>query len=582
MPSTERECTQTTRKYYGRGRTYWLILAAAKSFYSFTDISSGFFSAARERFGEYSGIEFKTLDISRDPSEQGFEGGTYDLIIASNVIHATPSLNVTLKHVRKLLNQRGRFFLQELTPSSAKMINLIMGPLSGWWLGEPDGRKWEPIVSTERWDRELRAAGFSGIEAVVHDDPQPEGVLGVNMIARPAQRVSDFCRVTLLSHDSQKESQAVKLMEETLVNQGYHIDRCIFGQDIPAYQDIISLIEVDRPFISTMSSEDLLILQRILRNLGASRILWVMGSAQFGPENPDYGLTLGLTRSVRTELPVPLATLETDAFNLKATEAVLNVFQKFQDTATAVNPDHEFVLKDNIVHVGRYHWTKVSQELATPPNDLHQQALRLQKKKVGGTNVFNWVPFSPSLPGPDEVAVSPAYAGVTVKVNSMSAIPIFRQRLTDRQDAAAGTGQGDFLVGLEGSGTVTAIGSAVQTVKVGDRVMMIGANCLDTTVTVPSQHVVQIPDDMSFEEAATMPLAYVTAIYCMINVANLQRGQTVLIHSACSDVGLAALQISQTIGAEVSRDPKSFPQEGNRLISHRFIAPSETMMKSST
>lgn len=53
--------------------------------YTFTDISSGFFTAASERFVNYPGIEFKTLDISRDPAEQGFEIGTYDLIIASNV-----------------------------------------------------------------------------------------------------------------------------------------------------------------------------------------------------------------------------------------------------------------------------------------------------------------------------------------------------------------------------------------------------------------------------------------------------------------------------------------------------------------
>lgn len=390
-----------------------------KLHYSFTDISSGFFSAARERFAEYSGIEFRTLDISRDPLEQGFEAGTYDLIIASNVIHATPSLNITLKHVRKLLHPRGRFFLQELTPASAKMINLIMGPLSGWWLGDQDGRKWEPIISTERWDRELRGAGFSGIEAMVYDDPQPEGVLGVNMIARPEHRETSFFRVTLLIHDSQRESETVRLMEGTLAGQGYQVDRRIFGEDLPPYQDIISLVEVDRPFISTISSDELSALQRILKNIGASRLLWVMGSVQFGTANPDYGLTLGLTRSIRAEFSVPLATLETEVFNPDASEAVLKVFKKFQDTAGSINPDHEFVLKDNTVHVGRYHWAKISEELVTTPKNFHEQDLRLQKKKVGGTSVFNWVPFSPSPPGPDEVVVSPAYAGVTTKVSSM-------------------------------------------------------------------------------------------------------------------------------------------------------------------
>jgi SAM-dependent methyltransferase len=53
--------------------------------YTFTDVSSGFFVTAQERFKEYSGIEYKVLDISKDPVAQGFKQGEYDLIIASNV-----------------------------------------------------------------------------------------------------------------------------------------------------------------------------------------------------------------------------------------------------------------------------------------------------------------------------------------------------------------------------------------------------------------------------------------------------------------------------------------------------------------
>lgn len=53
--------------------------------YTFTDVSSGFFVTAQERFKEYDGIEYKVLDISKDPVAQGFNAGEYDLIIASNV-----------------------------------------------------------------------------------------------------------------------------------------------------------------------------------------------------------------------------------------------------------------------------------------------------------------------------------------------------------------------------------------------------------------------------------------------------------------------------------------------------------------
>lgn len=53
--------------------------------YSYTDISSGFFVGAKERFKDHPNIEFSVLDISKDPLEQGFEEESYDLILAANV-----------------------------------------------------------------------------------------------------------------------------------------------------------------------------------------------------------------------------------------------------------------------------------------------------------------------------------------------------------------------------------------------------------------------------------------------------------------------------------------------------------------
>jgi len=109
--------------------------------YTFTDVSSGFFVQAQERFKEYEGIEYKVLDISKDPLEQGFSLGDYDLIIASNVciattsnssvteifqvLHATPSLNKTLSNVRTLLQPQGRLFLQELSPGKFRTEDLL-------------------------------------------------------------------------------------------------------------------------------------------------------------------------------------------------------------------------------------------------------------------------------------------------------------------------------------------------------------------------------------------------------------------------------------------------------------------------
>ena len=83
--------------------------------YDFTDISQSFFVTARTSFTDHTRIHFKTLDIEKDPVAQGFEAGTYDMIIVSNVLHATRDLSVTVAHARKLLKPGGKLALYEIT-----------------------------------------------------------------------------------------------------------------------------------------------------------------------------------------------------------------------------------------------------------------------------------------------------------------------------------------------------------------------------------------------------------------------------------------------------------------------------------
>lgn len=104
----------------------------------------------------------------------------------------------------------------------------------------------------------------------------------------------------------------------------------------------------------------------------------------------------------------------------------------------------------------------------------------------------------------------------------------------------------------ESSGVVLEAGSKVQGLKIGDRIAVPGQQRLSTTLTCMGNNVREIPEKLSLEDAATMPLAYATAIHCLEHLSCLRLGQTILITSACSDVGLAAIQLSQKMGVEVS------------------------------
>jgi acyl transferase domain-containing protein/SAM-dependent methyltransferase len=144
----------------------------AYAVYTFTDISSGFFPAAQDRFAYAPNMEFKVLDVSQDPQDQGFQEGSYDIIIAANVIHATPSLHDTLVNMRSLLRPDGLLIMTEVC-SLLRSTNFIFGNFSGWWLGEDDGRPDQPFVSVSRWDQELKDANYSGVDVAVYDLEEP-------------------------------------------------------------------------------------------------------------------------------------------------------------------------------------------------------------------------------------------------------------------------------------------------------------------------------------------------------------------------------------------------------------------------
>lgn len=106
-------------------------------------------------------------------------------------------------------------------------------------------------------------------------------------------------------------------------------------------------------------------------------------------------------------------------------------------------------------------------------------------------------------------------------------------------------------LGIEGSGIVQQVGQRVQHLAPGQAVIAISDGLFRTRVVINASHCIKLPVGMPLDDGATITSVFITAIYSLIQVGQLKRGQSVLIHSACGGVGLAAIQISRLIGAEV-------------------------------
>jgi acyl transferase domain-containing protein len=106
-------------------------------------------------------------------------------------------------------------------------------------------------------------------------------------------------------------------------------------------------------------------------------------------------------------------------------------------------------------------------------------------------------------------------------------------------------------LGLECAGEICAVGDGVDEYRVGDPVLALAHGCFGTFVTVPAVLVAGKPERLSYAEAASVPIAFLTAYYGLCQLAQIGRGDRVLIHSAAGGLGLAATQLALRAGAEV-------------------------------
>ncbi|WP_437603947.1 SDR family NAD(P)-dependent oxidoreductase [Sorangium sp. So ce590] len=130
--------------------------------YHYTDVSAAFTRYGERSFqGALPDIVFRTLDVERDPAAQGFGEEAFDVVLATNVLHATKDVLSTLRALHTLLGPRGVLVINELTREQ-DFTTLTFGLTKGWWLFEDGARRLphSPLLRFTQWRTALREAGF--------------------------------------------------------------------------------------------------------------------------------------------------------------------------------------------------------------------------------------------------------------------------------------------------------------------------------------------------------------------------------------------------------------------------------------
>ncbi|PSR19687.1 beta-ketoacyl synthase [filamentous cyanobacterium CCP3] len=172
---------------------------------------------------------------------------------------------------------------------------------------------------------------------------------------------------------------------------------------------------------------------------------------------------------------------------------------------------------------------------------------QLRIREYGVLENLQLVPMQRQAPGPTEVEIAVRAVGLNFR-DVLNALGMLRE-FTEQMGI---TDTADLPFGGECAGIITAVGDQVDHLQVGDAVIAaqtIGS--LASHVVVPAAFVVKKPAAISFEAAATIPTTFLTAFYGLHHLAQLKAGERILIHAASGGVGQAAVQIAQSLGAEV-------------------------------
>uniref|UniRef100_UPI003BABA70F SDR family NAD(P)-dependent oxidoreductase n=1 Tax=Stappia sp. TaxID=1870903 RepID=UPI003BABA70F len=169
--------------------------------------------------------------------------------------------------------------------------------------------------------------------------------------------------------------------------------------------------------------------------------------------------------------------------------------------------------------------------------------LKLDIPAQGSLDRLTWLRAPREALGDDEVEIAVEASGLNFR-DVMWALGLLPEEALE--DGFAGP-----TLGMECCGRIERVGANVRDLAAGDRVIAFASSAFASHVKVARSGCVRAPETLSAEAAATIPVAFLTAYYALVELARIGEGDTVLVHGGAGGVGLAALQIARNAGARV-------------------------------
>lgn len=545
--------------------------------YTFSDLSAAFFSSAQQKLATFPEVEYKTFDIERPGTEQDFAAGSFDIIIGTNVVHAVTDVRSALRNLQELLAPGGSFlFMDTATPQL--WTDAVFGLTSGWWkLTDRDLRPEHPLMERSKWESVLRECGFEETASL-------PGLMG------PTGGEGQMC---LLARKAWKEIAApaadaapVEVTEKSWL---------VFADETGTADDLIARLKKagvrcrvarqgkafaakkDEFTLRASAAEDWDQLMAACADEAPDHVvyLWTLDApTDVASCDPVIGTDalLHLSNAIETARPaaklrfdlitrgaepvgrdgVPTTIAQAPAIGLL--RVILNEHSNFTCRTIDLSPQNsasdDALLWNELLSTGTERETafrgearyaqRLARGRAIEEKTLDASVpLRLESRERGQLDTLRFAPFSMPQPGPGEVLIDVKAAGMNFR-DVLKALALYPGEAPDAR-----------IFGDEVGGIIKSVGAGVTHVKPGDRVFGLAVFGLATQTLARGGDVMRIPANLSFEEAATLPVVFMTSWHALVNVARMKKGETILVHAGAGGVGMAAIQIAHHLGADV-------------------------------
>ncbi|KAK1569964.1 beta-ketoacyl synthase domain-containing protein [Colletotrichum navitas] len=315
----------------------------------------------------------------------------------------------------------------------------------------------------------------------------------------------------------------------------------------------IVLTEIEQPFLANPTKEQFAEVRNMLA--GVQGCLWVVRGAYDKATSPESNMIVGLSRTVRSETVLPFATLDLDDNNRldedDSSAVIFEIFKLAFGANASSTSELEFMERSGRFFTPRIVHDEEMNEIVhreTNPSVVELQPfgkdnryLKMEFSTPGAIETVHFVDdVAATQPlGDDEIEFEVKAVGMNLRD-----VMLAKGQIPEANKHA---------LGVEASGIVTRVGSAVKAHRAGDRIaaLTIKHGAYATRTRTTAANVMPMPSKMSFEDASTLPLAYCTAYYALVEQARLGEGQRILVHSAGGGIGQASVCLAKMIGAEI-------------------------------